>query len=305
MITGETGHVGNELYVNGFAWSPCYLLKARVPLLFEAGFSCMARMYENDIRNQLHQRIPLFLFLTHVHYDHCGAASYLRKAFPGLKVCASRRSSEIIVRSNALDLIRSLSKGVVSIIIGEFGYHAEFLTTEFEPFPVDMVITKEETIRVDNDLSVQIMITPGHTRDMLSYYIPERKILIATESAGCLARNGRIVTEFLVDYDSYIENIRRFRMLDIEIFCQGHHYVFTGPDVQQFFEDSYRTALSFKEQVQELIVKEEGVIDNVVNLIKAEEYDSNSALKQPERAYLLNLRTRIEHLAKGLSAAVK
>ena len=88
---------------------------------------------------------------------------------------------------------------------------------------------------------------------MLSYYIPERKILIATESAGCLGRDGHIVSEFLVDYDAYIKTLKRFSSLDVEIFCQGHHFVFTGKDVQAFFANSLRAAESFKKHVDELL----------------------------------------------------
>jgi hypothetical protein len=43
-------------------------------------------------------------------------------------------------------------------------------------------------------------------------------------------------------------------------------------------------------------------VDKVVNRIKQEEYDPNPGPKQPETAYLLNLRTRVNHLA-GLSRA--
>ena len=46
--------------------------------------------------------------------------------------------------------------------------------------------------------------------------------------------------------------------------------------------------------------REGGSIDNVVDIIKTEEYDSNPGIKQPERAYLLNLKTQVTHLAAKL-----
>jgi 2-aminobenzoylacetyl-CoA thioesterase len=302
MIFNKTGFAGNDLYVSGFTWSPTYLLAAKTAILFEAGFSCMGKLYERDIRKILSDKMPEFLFLTHVHYDHCGAASYFKKRFPNIKICASQRAHEIIQRENALGLMSSLSQYVMPLIaeLPEI-QKEELITGPFQKFDIDIVFNEEQTINIDDELSVQVFTTPGHTRDMLSYYIPERKILIATESAGCLGRDGHIVSEFLVDYDAYMNTLKRFSSLDVEIFCQGHHFVFTGRDVQVFFADSLQTAESFKKHVDELLSREGETIDTIVNIIKTEEYDSNQGIKQPERAYLLNLKTQVTHLATRLN----
>jgi len=301
LIINKTGLAGNDLYVSGFTWSPTYLVAAGTPILFESGYSCMGRLYEKDIKKVLSNKVPEFLFLTHVHYDHCGSAAYFKKRFPNMKICASQRAHEIIQRGNAVSLMSSLSKYVIPLIaeLPEI-QNKELITGPFEPFDIDIVLKEEQTISIDEGLSVRVFATPGHTRDMLSYYIPEKKILIATESAGCLGRDGHIVSEFLVDYDAYIRTLKRFSSLDVEMFCQGHHFVFTGKDVEAFFTDSLRAAESFKKHVDELLTREGGTIDTVVDIIKTEEYDSNHGIKQPERAYLLNLKTQVTHLAAKL-----
>jgi len=43
---------------------------------------------------------------------------------------------------------------------------------------------------------------------------------------------------------------------------------------------------------------EGGSIERVVQLIKRRQYDTNRGVKQSEQAYLLNLTTRVTHLAK-------
>jgi glyoxylase-like metal-dependent hydrolase (beta-lactamase superfamily II) len=209
-------------------------------------------------------------------------------------------------RKNAIRLMSSLSQNVIPLIanLPEIE-RKELLTRPFRSFHIDTAFNEEQVVNIDDGLSVRVLMTPGHTRDMLSYYIPEKKILIATESAGCLGRNGRIVNEFLVDYDGYIGTLERFRALDIEILCQGHHFVFTGEDVQRFLADSLQTAQSFKEHVNKLLRNETGSIDKVIDIIKHEEYDVNQEVKQPERAYLINLRTQIVHLAEQLKERSK
>ncbi|HOP85505.1 MAG TPA: MBL fold metallo-hydrolase [Syntrophorhabdaceae bacterium] len=299
MIFNGVGVVKNGLYVTGFAWSPVYLIDGEVPVIFEAGFHCMARVYGEHIKKVINGKKLEYLFISHFHYDHCGAASYFKKTFPEIKICASQRASEIIKRKNAQELMKVLSKNVFGIIYAMDGIDKSLLQdSEFEPFDVDIILKDLDKIYVCGDITVEVLETPGHTRDMLSYYIPERKILIATEAAGCRGQNGHIITEFLVDYDKYISSLKRLSMLDIEIFCQGHHFVYTDEDVKRHFELSMNSALRFKEEVIEYLKKEKGDIDKVVNIIKSLEYDSNPGPKQPEKAYLLNLRTRVVHLAE-------
>lgn len=298
MIFTTTGLVDRDFYVTGMPWSPSYLLNGDIPLLFEAGFHAMGPFYVKDIKEVLGARLPRFLFLTHVHYDHCGAAAYFKKLFPGLVICASKRAHEILKRPNALELMIVLSrnfKGMADTLPGID--RDKVLRSDFEPFTIDMVFDKEELFPIDQSLSVQILFTPGHTRDMLSYYIPERKILIATESAGCRSQTGQVISEFLVDFDAYVLSLERLAGLDVDIFCQGHHFVYTGSDVTSFFDASHKAALAFRDHVASLLADEGNSIDRVIEIIRGEEYDHNPGPKQPEKAYLLNLKTRIAHLA--------
>lgn len=302
MIFKRIGAVKNGLYVTGFAWSPVYLVDGDTPVIFEAGFHCMARIYEKHIREIIGDKRLKDLFITHFHYDHCGAASYFKKAFPGIRICASQRASEIIKRVNAQELMKNLSKNVFGIIYAMDGIEKGLLQdSDFEPFDVDLILKDLDAIEISKNLTVQVYEAPGHTRDMLSYYIPERKILIATESTGCRGQDGHIITEFLVDYDKYISSLKRLSELDIDILCQGHHFVYTDEDVKKHLNESLDSAFRFKEEVIKYLRKENGDIDKVVEIIKKTEYDPNPGPKQPEKAYLLNLRTRVVHLAEKIS----
>ncbi len=303
MIFSGKGYIENNLYVTGFAWSPAYLIDGDVPVIFESGFHCMARIYEADIRQVIENKMPQYLFITHVHYDHCGATSYLRKAFPGIRVAASQRAAEIIQRPNAQSLMSSLSKNAFGIISSMENVDKKMLLQDyFEPFSIDMTLKDMDRIYVCHGITVQVFETPGHTRDMLSYYIPEKKILIATESTGCRSQTGHIVTEFLVDFEKYITSLKRLSMLDIDVLCQGHHFVFTGDDVRRHLDESLKSAQRFRDNVISFLKEEGGSVDRVVEIVKAMEYDTNPGPKQPEKAYLLNLRTRVAHIAQSLSS---
>ena len=302
LIFGGIGPIRDDLYVAGFAWSPVYLLACKRPVLFEAGFYCMGRHYERDVRQVLHEKRPEVLFLTHVHYDHCGAAQYIKDAFPGIAIAASRRAAEIARRPHAQFLMADLGKYASGLIDGMDGVDGEILLKDRpRGFDVDITLEDGQTFHLADGLSVQVISTQGHTRDMLSYYIPEKKMLFATEAVGCLNKAGRVGTEFLVDYDGYVASLKRLAAYDVEILCQGHHYVFTDADVKHHFDRAISAADEFKETVERLLDAEHGSLDRVVSLIKVLEYDSNPGIKQPEMAYMINLRTRVAHLAEKLS----
>lgn len=203
------------------------------------------------------------------------------------------------MRPNARALIKRLSQDVIPLVARVNGVDKDRLTDDpFEPFAIDQILEDGQVLDIGSGLTVHVFETPGHTRDMLSYYIPEMRILIATEAAGVLDQTNHVIAEFLVDYDMYMTSLRRLAALDVDVLCQGHHFVFTGDDVKQFFERSFEAAELFRSDVQELLRAEKGSVERVVRLIKAKQYDTNRGVKQSEQSYLLNLTARVAHLAK-------
>jgi len=300
MVFSGTGLAAYGLFVCGIPWSPVYLLDGKRPVLFEAGFTCTWRITEQMIRSFLMGREPAMFFLTHVHWDHCGAAGYFQRAFPGLKITSSERAAEIMKRPNAVNLMADLNHRVIAKVALADGMDRSRLSQDpFLPFDVDTVVEDGQTIELESDLSVQVLATPGHTRDHVSYYVPEKKILVATEASGCLDRAGQIITEFLVDYDAYLASLKRLAALPVEVLCQGHHFVFVGAkEASSFFSRSARAAESFREHIYDLLEAGDGTVEQVIARIKGEQYDSNPYVKQLESAYLLNLRAQVTHLAE-------
>ena len=296
MIFTGTGKLTDEFYVLGTRYFPTHLLFKTRPVLFEAGLSCIGPLYAEEIKKILLQKQPEILFLTHVHYDHCGAAGFLQQVFPDLKIAASAGAAKILQRPNALNTMSRLNE----MTFGWMEKQVPGLASNvpFQPFGVDMKLSDGDCIECDRGLTVQVMETPGHTWDGLSYYIPEKKLLIAGEAAGCMSPRGFIYTEFLVDFEAYLRSIERLALLEVDVLCQSHHQVFTGEDAKTFFDRSRRAALRFRERTLELLHETNGDVERVAVRIKAEEYDPTPGPKQPEQAYLINLTAKVKHLAR-------
>jgi glyoxylase-like metal-dependent hydrolase (beta-lactamase superfamily II) len=298
LIFDKTGEVKDGFFVVGWSHNPIYLLKGKKPVLFDGGLALLGRVYREAITDLLKGDSPRVAFITHVHFDHCGAVPYLKKAFPGLEAAASQKAKDILKRPNAIRLIQQLSREAEDVLT-EFD-KASLVKDPFEPFEVERVLEDGDRVELENGLTVRVLATPGHTWDFLSYYVPEKKILVASESAGSALSSGTISTDSLADFGLYLDSLNRLASLDAQILCQGHRYVYVDEDVEAFLQRSIRSALEFKAMVEESWFEESGDLRRVLQRIRKIEYDPLPTPKQLEAAYVINLEARIRSVLKHL-----
>jgi 2-aminobenzoylacetyl-CoA thioesterase len=299
MIFNSTGKVTDNFYVVGNSSFPSYLLNAKQPVLFEGGVTPAGKLYVEATKSILGQQQPRFLFITHMHWDHCGSVSYLKENFPSLIVACSEKSKQILSKENALKLMIDLNRNEeASIASASSVKPSQILHYDFRPFLVDMIVHDGQIIKLEGGDVIEVIATPGHTRDHTSYYLPEEKILIASEASGCLDSSGKIIPEFLADYDAYIASLKRLADIPAEVLCQGHRLVFIGRDeIKAFLSSSLLETELFREKIFRLFDEEQNSIERVTSRVKAEDYDTIKGVKQPEIPYMINLRAQVAHLA--------
>lgn len=289
IFRSDPASITHNFYCLGTAYMPSFLLDGDHPIMFDAGMYEAGEFYFKEILRIMGNRRPEYLFLTHVHFDHCGAAGYLKRFMPELKIGASREANEIIQKPSAVELITKLNAS------GKEG------GVYFEPFSIDLILNDGDVIEVAKDLTVQVIRTPGHTRDMLSFYIPEQKILIPSESIGMPGYNGYVFSEFLIDYDIYLNSLVRLKDYDAAILIFAHGVYYTGDDAKNYIPSAIKHTGLFREKIENLLDKYGGDYDGVASAIKKEEYDPIVGAKQPEAAYLLNLHAKIKAVARHLA----
>ncbi len=54
---------------------PVYLLDGEKPAIFDAGLAFLGKIYADGIRQVLGRPESRYCFLTHSHFDHCGAVA--------------------------------------------------------------------------------------------------------------------------------------------------------------------------------------------------------------------------------------
>jgi glyoxylase-like metal-dependent hydrolase (beta-lactamase superfamily II) len=223
----------------------------------------------------------------------------LKTHFPSLKVVASEKTKHVIKRPNAIKLIRSLTR-ISQEAAHDWGYDAK-ANIRFEPFDVDVVLHDGDTIKLSNNLTVKALDTPGHTWDCLSYYFPQEKILMCSEAAGVPDQTGDIILDCLVDYDRYVDSMKRLNDLDIDVLCLGHQFAFSGNDARKYIPNSIACSEVFLKRVEAYFIEEDDDLQKVIQNVKKFEYDDKEGPKQLEAAYTLNLEARIKVIQKRMA----
>jgi len=292
MILEKTGKICDGLYSIGYHFIPAFLLMSDPPVLFDAGLTIAGPRYLEDMREYVGNPDRLgYIFLTHSHYDHCGAVPFLKRNIPGVKIVTSAPAAATLQKETAVQLMKSLNNDYENKF-------RKFIGTEdvsFDSISVDQTVKDGDEFNLGSDWVIQVMATPGHTRDSVSYYIPKIKALIPGEATGVLNGNYDIQSEFSSSYHS----LERLATLDVEILLLPHVHVLTGEDAKKHFVNSLNAAQALKERIENRLDAFNGDRDAAIEAIVKEDYDESQAVLQDKRSFLLNLQAKVKAVAEG------
>src|SRR6056297_3335129 len=199
MIIKKAGAITPDLHVLGSIDLPAFLIDTRRPALIDAGMTLMGKKYIREAQELLDGQGPAYLFLTHVHYDHCGAAPVLKKTFPEMEICCSEAGAQLLQRRRAIETIKELNRSAVDY----FAEMDEELpdTAEFEPFTVDRTLAEGEEVALGPDLTFAPLprpVIPGipcvFTRLRKKCFLPARRWASWTRMAISSPNGYRIIT---------------------------------------------------------------------------------------------------------------
>jgi glyoxylase-like metal-dependent hydrolase (beta-lactamase superfamily II) len=272
---------------------PVYLLDGPIAALFDSGFAALAPLYEEGIKSILGHRCPSFLFLTHAHWDHLGAAGYFKDLWPDMTIAGPPGIQDILDRPKAIEAIENLNRqGARDLKRWDESMNYD---TPFKPFSLDLTVGPFQRINLDCNGPVQAIPTPGHTREHTSYWLPERRILVASEAVGS-EEAGRLIPEFVVDFDAYRTSMEALINLDPGVLCLAHQMSYKEGDAVPYMKRALAAAEAFAARVECLLRETGGDVEETVNRVKALQWEDLPYPKQPESAYLINTEARVRHL---------
>ncbi len=295
MIIESKGKIADNIWALGEPALPSYLLLGQSPVLFDAGMTFMGPRYLQDLKSILGDPSRItHLFLTHSHFDHCGAAPFLKRNIPGLKIAASKLAAEVWQRPQAIQFIRNLSKDMEEKFASLIkDYHVSFNGLE-----VDLILRDGQEVTLPDGTKIQAIATPGHTKDALSFYLPQSKTLIAGETAGSLDRYYNIRPVFLSSYKDYVQSLEKLQGLDGQLLILGHFYSWRG-NIKDFLMKARTATEEFAQRISRELASSGGNQESVVRKIFQEDYQEKKLILQEERPFLINLAAQVKAIAEG------
>lgn len=283
----------------------CDLYLVRTPekaVVIDTGmFHCSPETVET-IRKELHGKAPDFVLLTHTHYDHVGGLPAIRTAFPGIKVYASAYAAYVLQRPGARKVMAQLGLEAAKAYLGP--------DAVLEPYDEDLLFADEIIAEGDEiDLGsrkLQVLETPGHTLCSLTFYEPEDRILLLSESTGVYVDPTWIDVSILTGYEQTLRSIEKCRALDAETLYVSHYGEIKEVTANEYFKLATTSAEAFKDLV--LSAWENGCCDEEVmeacrqkiwqTKVKGHEDQPVAAFDANTKAFLNVLRKEFPDLAE-------
>ena len=253
---------------------PLYLIKGEKTFLIDSGLSAKAKKYAAALSECVEDGKIDTLLLTHSHYDHVGACSYLQDIYK-FNVLGSRDTAGLLNSSDIIEMIDFQNQEMKDLFSDSSDIQCkmpERLRTAAEG----------EKINVSADRYFEVIAAPGHSRCSLAYLLLPDRILFPGDSAGMMEKSGRKRPVFFSGFRDYENTLLRLAGTKSVMLAFAHTGYIKGKDrVKDYFDDSLDEARKLKDRIRSALMKSRDMM-GIVNDILSQEYIPNSVLGSRE-----------------------
>lgn len=283
--------------VTGVGEGAVFLLRGKANILFEAGMAYAADAMIKKIREELDGQELDAVLLSHSHYDHVAGLPAVRREWPGVKVYASERAKEILVKPGALQTIRRLSREAAEA--SGLPWDSEYDDRDLK---VDIALKDGETADIRGD-QVYAFETIGHTKCSLSYVV-NKEVMLCSETVGVMNRKKEYMPSFLVDYRGVEESIRRSEKIPVREIILNHYGLVDEEDMPGIWDFLLETARESRDTMIR-IMNETDTDEEALQEMERVFHGKVDKKEQPDEAFFINAASMMRTLRRQYPELLK
>ena len=276
-------NITNQVIVINDNMFPLYIIKGDKNYLIDCGISARSELFYEKIKNTINSEKIDVVLLTHSHYDHTGACSYLQDIY-NFEIFGSNRTIELLKKPTVISFINKLNQ--------EFNRIEKSDNIKCTKLNNLISLENNQTIQIDKDNSLTAIETKGHTQCSMSYLLLPTRILFPGDSTGVMEKNGSIKPLFLSSFNEYIKSIKTLIDLNAEILAFPHNRFIKGKNrVKKHLEMAIFASEKLKTDIVEELQKGKSTTtiaeDLLTNLFP------DPTISGPEEAFMINLQAMV------------
>jgi len=166
------------------------------------------------------------------------------------------------------------------------------------PFPIELVLADGDEFDLGG-LTVRVLATPGHTRDSLSFFVPELAALFPGDACGEFKDSAasEIHVQFVSSYQQYLDSLLHLASLCPQMVCLAHGWVLTDEDARWYLETSVAETYRYRDLIERYLEAAQGNVEEAIRRMMHDQYDSKPGTMQNRCSYLTNLEAQVRHIA--------
>lgn len=286
----EIDYITESVIVLNDNMFPLYILKGDKNYLVDCGISARSEIFLKKIKKILDTKNIDVALLTHSHYDHTGACSYLQNIYD-FDIYGSKKTVELLNKPKVISFINKLNQEFNMI---EKPSNKNLTCDSLRNLTA---LENNQNIQMDKDHSLTVIESKGHTQCSVSYLLLPERILFPGDASGVLEKNGSIKPLFLSSYNNYIASIKNLIKLNADILAFPHNRYIKG---QNKVNNHLQNAIEVSEKLKDSIIKELNSGKNTKMIAEnlLIELFPNPTVIGPKEAFSINLEAMVETINK-------